>query len=287
MAAETLTIHAAATTLLFLALFLSSLQPIGSSCKAATQFVQWYVVPYASSIKYIVVGNEVSMDSSQAPLVAPAMQNVLNALNSANLGGQINVTTAISTSLLINSYPPSNSRFKNMGFMGPVANFLYRNGSPLFLNVFTYFAHADPKNNGNIPLNYALFTSPSPAFTDPNNGLQYYNLFDALVDATYAALSKATTPMFTTLSTSSRHPSTRILASESGWPSNGTLGGMSTYHTNANGGATLSNAETYYTNLIDHVKQGTPLKPGPIETYLFESFDENKKPGDTVELNFN
>lgn len=257
--------------------------PIGHNPGEATQFVQRYVVPYASSIKYIAVGNEVSMDSPQAPLVGPAMQNVLNALNSANLGGQIKVTTAISTSLVINSYPPSNGVFSNLGFMGPVTNFLLRNGSPLLLNVYTYFAYADPGNTGNIRLDYALLNSPYPAFTDPNNGLQYYNLFDAMVDATYAALSKVAMTVSTNASTPNRS-TPRIVVSESGWPSKG---GWPLRSLGADGGATLDNAGTYYRNLINHVRQqGTPLRPGPLETYLFEMFDENNKPGDAAERNF-
>jgi len=253
-----------------------NIQSIGSDPSAATQFVQRYVVPYASSIKYIAVGNEVPMDSPQAPLVGPAMQNVLNALNSANLGGQIKVSTAISTSLVVNAYPPSNGVFSNLGFMGPVANFLASNGSPLLLNVYTYFAYADPGNTGTISLDYALFTSSNPAFTDPNNGLQYYNLFDALVDATYAALKKATTAV--------SNSDTKIVQHESGWPS-GRFPRRSAYYTNAGGGETLDNARTYYSNLISHAKQGTPLKPGPMEIYLFEMFDEDNKPGD-VEKHF-
>ncbi|KAJ8446881.1 hypothetical protein Cgig2_016191 [Carnegiea gigantea] len=253
-----------------------NIQSIGSDPSAATQFVQRYVVPYASSIKYIAVGNEVPMNSPQAALVGPAMQNVLNALNSANLGGQIKVSTAISTSLVVNAYPPSNGVFSNLGFMGPVANFLASNGSPLLLNVYTYFAYADPGNTSKISLDYALFRSSSPAFTDPNNGLQYYNLFDALVDATYAALNKATTVQ------SNSDP--KIVLPESGWLSGG-FPPRSAYYTNAGGGKTLDNARTYYSNLISHAKQGTPLKPGPMEIYLFEMFDEDNKPGD-VEKHF-
>ena len=52
----------------------------------------------------------------------------------------------------------------------------------------------------------------------------------------------------------------------SGWPSYG------------NGGvATVDNACAYYKNLISHVQNGTPKRPGPLETYLFALFDEDQK----------
>ncbi|GJZ71859.1 ARID DNA-binding domain-containing protein [Tanacetum coccineum] len=59
-----------------------------------------------------------------------------------------------------------------------------------------------------------------------------------------------------------------IVVSESGWPSTG------------DNGATMENAETYYTNLIAHVKRRS------IETYLFAMFDEDQKPGEESEKHF-
>uniref|UniRef100_A0A803KM93 Glucan endo-1,3-beta-D-glucosidase n=1 Tax=Chenopodium quinoa TaxID=63459 RepID=A0A803KM93_CHEQI len=177
---------------------IENLRSLAFNPSAARQWVRTNVVPFASSIKYIVVGNEVNPSHKFASSVLPTMQNVHNALISNNLRA---------------------------------------------------IKH-------DINLNYALFTSPGTVVTDPNNGKNYQNLFDAMVDSIYAALAKVGAP------------NTAIVVSETGWPS---AGGVA---------ATVNNAGTYYRNLINHVKQGTPLKPGQaLETYLFAMFDEDKKPG--------
>ncbi|KAH9608786.1 hypothetical protein KSS87_019679 [Heliosperma pusillum] len=244
---------------LFLDVPNEQLQTLAHNPSQASQWVQNNVVPFASSIRYIAVGNEVQ--DSDKPFVLPAMQNVQNALiNSANLGGQIKVSTAIYSAFIANSFPPSTSVFNDISFMGPIVNFLNSHGSPLLANIYPYFSYIDDEKD--IQLSYALFTSPGTVVMDPYNRLPYQNLFDALVDAVYAALAKA------------GGPNIRIVVSESGWPS---VGGDS---------ATASNAATYYRNLINHVKNGTPRKPGQIETYLFAMFDENQKTGAATEQHF-
>ncbi|XP_021772121.1 glucan endo-1,3-beta-glucosidase-like [Chenopodium quinoa] len=237
-----------------------------ASCRcAAYRWVRTNVLPYRSSISYIVVGNEVDPSSEPASSVAPAMRNIqyaLDVLNINNENDEVKVSTAINANLITNSYPPSNGQFKDPSYIAPIIDFMNTHDSPLLVNVYPYFAYAnDPKD---ISLDYALFTSPGYVFTDPNNGLRYQNLFDAMVDSVYAALRRA-----------GGHHHLRAAASESGWPSNGGFG------------ATFSNAMTYNRNLINHVKQGTPLTPGqPIETYVFAMFDENEKQGPETERNF-
>ncbi|KAI6685486.1 hypothetical protein NL676_031399 [Syzygium grande] len=220
----------------------------------ASNWVQNNVREFSSDvkIKYIAVGNEVLPDDPKAPYVLPAMQNIQNALASANLQGQIKVSTAIDTRLLGVSYPPSNGAFSDTAsqFINPIIRFLVNNGSPLLANIYPYFSYIG--NMQSIDLAYALFTSPGVVVTD--GAYQYQNLFDALVDSLYSALERA------------GGSSLAIVVSESGWPSEGGTA------------ASLDNAGTYYAKLISHVKQGTPKKAGQaIEAYLFAMFDENLK----------
>lgn len=97
-----------------------------------------------------------------------------------------------------------------------------------------------------------MFTSPGTVVKD--GSYNYQNLFDAMVDALYAALERAD------------GENVRIVVAESGWPWSGMMA------------ATVENSRTYYENLISHVGQGTPRRPGvPLQTYLYSMFDEDCK----------
>ncbi|KAF3957189.1 hypothetical protein CMV_017776 [Castanea mollissima] len=197
---------------------------------AATNRVQNNIKNYSPDVKfkYIAVGNEVHPGDAEAQFVLPAVQNIHNAIVAANLQDQIKVSTAIDTTLLGNSFPPSAGSFSDVAnsYISPIINFLVR----------------------------VVVTDGS---------LQYQNLFDALLDSLFSALEKAGAPNL------------QIVVSESGWPSEGGTA------------ATVDNAGTYYKNLINHVKGGTPKKSGQaIETYLFAMFDENLKTGSEIEKHF-
>ncbi|KAF5725458.1 hypothetical protein HS088_TW23G00180 [Tripterygium wilfordii] len=225
-----------------------------TAASAATTWVQNNIVAYSSNVrfKYIAVGNEVPPTDAKAGFILPVMQNIQNALVAANLQNQIKVSTAIDTTLIINSSPPSNGVFTDSAssFLRPILDFLKANGAPLLANIYPYFSYTG--NTAQIELAYALFTSPGVVVTDGQ--YQYQNLFDALLDSVYAALEKAGAADLV------------IVVSESGWPSEG------------GNAATVGNAETYYKNLIGHVNQGSPRRAGrAIEAYLFAMFDENMK----------
>ncbi|KAL2941960.1 Glucan endo-1 3-beta-glucosidase [Bienertia sinuspersici] len=119
------------------------IQSLASDQSATIQWIKSNIVPFASSIKYIAVGNEIHPSTDpQASSVQPAMKNVQNALNANNLGDQIKVSISIDTSLIKNTSPPSNGQFdeKYTSYINPIIDFLTSNGSPLLVNVYPYFS---------------------------------------------------------------------------------------------------------------------------------------------------
>ncbi|KAI8017928.1 Glucan endo-1,3-beta-glucosidase 7 [Camellia lanceoleosa] len=92
-------------------------------------------------------------------------------------------------------------------------------------------------------------------------------MFDAQVDAAYAALEKA------------GFEKTQVIVSETGWASRGDEN---------EAGASLKNARTYNCNLRKRLlkKKGTPYRPKiAVRGYVFALFNENLKPGPTSERN--
>ncbi|XP_066316781.1 glucan endo-1,3-beta-glucosidase GV-like [Miscanthus floridulus] len=239
-----------------------AVRDLASSTAAAAAWVQANVQAYYPDvvIEYIAVGNEVG--AGDAGLILPAMRNVHAALAAAGLSGVVRVSTAVKTDVFTNTFPPSSGVFHPDvdQHMVPVARFLADTGSPMLANVYPYFAYRG--SPGDISLGYATFQPGGTTVSDGGNGLVYTNLFDAMVDAIYAALEKAGAP------------GVRVVVSESGWPS---AGGFA---------ASVDNARTYNQGLIDHVYRGTPKRPGVLETYVFAMFNENQKPGDATERKF-
>ena len=234
----------------------SDLQSLATNADNAGQWVQRNVLNFWPSvkIKYIAVGNEVNPvggNSWLAQYVLPAIQNIYQAIRAKGLHDQIKVSTAIDMTLIGTSYPPSKGSFRNdvRSYLDPIIGYLVYANAPLFANVYPYFSYSG--NPRDISLPYALFTAPNVVVWDGSRG--YQNLFDALLDSLHAAID------------STGIGYVKVVVSESGWPSDGGFA------------ASYDNGRVYLENLIRHVKDGTPMRPGPIETYLFGMFDENQK----------
>ncbi|KAH7286864.1 hypothetical protein KP509_32G025600 [Ceratopteris richardii] len=228
-------------------------------------WVQSNIVPYASSITIIAVGNEVlTQNAGLSQYLFPAMSNIHNALQAAGLDGSIHVSTTNAMDVIDSSksFPPSSAAFATsiQGQMSSVLNFLSTTGAPFLANVYPLFAYIGA--GGSISLQYALFQQNS-GVTDSGSGLYYSNLFDAQVDTLIYAMAAM------------GHDIIPVVVTETGWPHSG------------HSAATTQNAQAYNSNLVASVRKGTPKKPNQlISTYIFALFDENQKGGAAYEKSF-
>ncbi|KAM3404976.1 hypothetical protein ACQJBY_007836 [Aegilops geniculata] len=246
--------------------FNEDLEHLASDESFAASWVASYVKPFAGTVtfRYITAGNEV-IPGNLGAHVLPAIRNIETALKAAGVTG-VPVTTAVATSVLGVSYPPSQATFSEASapVMAPLVAYLSSKKAPLLVNVYPYFAYAaEPET---VQLGYALLagssaTSKVKVASVTDGGLVYTNMFDAILDAAHAAVEKAGAQGL------------ELVVSETGWPSGG--GGT---------GATVENAAAYNNNVIRHAASGagTPRRPGKaVETYLFAMFNENQKPEGT------
>ncbi|CAI9096744.1 OLC1v1032954C2 [Oldenlandia corymbosa var. corymbosa] len=246
---------------------------IGQSNASAANWVSRNIIAHvpATNITAIAVGSEVLTTlPNAAPILVSAMQFIHSALVASNLDRQIKVSTPHSSSIILDSFPPSQAFFNKSldPVMVPLLKFLQSTGSHLMLNVYPYYDYM--QSNGVIALDYALFRPlpPNKEAVDRNTLLHYTNVFDAVVDAAYFSMSYLN---FTNIP---------IVVTESGWPSKGD---------SSEPDATLDNANTYNSNLIKHIlnNTGTPKHPGvPISTYIYELYNEDLRPGTVSEKNW-
>ncbi|XP_027096755.1 glucan endo-1,3-beta-glucosidase 13-like [Coffea arabica] len=219
-------------------------------------------------IEAIAVGNEVFVDpKNTTPFLVPAMKNVYSSLVKYNVSS-IKISSPIALSALQTSYPSSSGSFQPElvePVIKPMLNFLKQTGSYVMVNAYPFFAYT--ANTDTISLDYALFRDDK-GVTDPNNGLVYKSLFEAQLDAVFAAMN---TLGFNDV---------KVVVSETGWPSKGDENEV---------GASQQNAAAYNGNLVRRVltSGGTPLRPDePLNVYLFALFNENQKTGPTSERNY-
>lgn len=247
------------------------LSPAAANTSFTDSWVQSNILPYHpnTKIEAIAVGNEVFVDpKNTTKFLVPAMKNVYASLVKYDVASSIKISSPVALSALQTSYPSSSGSFKPdliEPVIKPMLNFLKQTGSYLMVNAYPFFAYS--ANTDTISLDYALFRDNS-GNKDSNNGLLYKNLFDAQIDAVFAAMAAL------------GFKDVKMVVSETGWPSKGDENEV---------GASADNAAAYNGNLVRRVLtgSGTPLRPDePLNVYLFALFNENQKPGATSERNY-
>ncbi|KAK8622942.1 hypothetical protein V6N13_117839 [Hibiscus sabdariffa] len=248
------------------------LAPAAGDQSYADNWVQANIVKYypATKIEAIAVGNEViaANVTSETKVLVPAMKAIQASLVKSKLDSSIKVSSPIALSCLGSSYPASAGSFQPALVdvaVRPMLDFLRQTGSYLMVNVYPFYAYKD--NSDQISLDYALFNE-NPGVVDSGNGVKYNSLFEAQLDAAFAAMSAI------------QYDDIKVVVTETGWPSAGD---------ETETGASQANAAAYNGNLVRRVLtgNGTPMRPNdPINVYIFALFNEDQKPGPTSERNY-
>ncbi|PIN09482.1 Glucan endo-1,3-beta-D-glucosidase [Handroanthus impetiginosus] len=132
--------------------------------------------------------------------------------------------------------------------MVQIISFLSLNGAPFTVNIYPFISlYNDP----NFPVDYAFFDGSSSPIND--NGRTYTNVFDANYDTLFWALQK------------NGYGNISIIVGEIGWPTDGDR--------NAN----IGYAQRFNQGFMSHLNRGTPMRPGPVDAYLFSLIDEDAK----------
>ncbi|KAI3774882.1 hypothetical protein L1987_49445 [Smallanthus sonchifolius] len=222
-----------------------------------------------TQIESIAVGNEVFIDPKNTTgFLIAAMRNIHQALVKYKLDSDIKLSSPVALSALQNSYPSSAGSFRPEliePVFKPMLEFLRETGSYLMVNAYPFFAYES--NSDVISLDYSLFRV-NPGVPDAGNDLHYFSLFDAQIDAVFAAMSAL------------KYDDIPLVVSETGWPSKGDENEI---------GASVENAAAYNGNLIKRILTGggTPLRPkANLTVFLFALFNENKKTGPESERNY-
>ncbi|GJN32595.1 hypothetical protein PR202_gb21109 [Eleusine coracana subsp. coracana] len=259
----------------------------------ALRWARRNVAPHypATLINGLAVGNEVFEKRPElTQKLVPAMINMQLALAKLGLADAVKVSTPIAFTALKDTYPPSSGRFRDdiaQSVMVPMLQFLVRTGSYLTVNPYPFFAYAE--NPRDIRLDYALGNYKA-GVRDPNTGLVYHSLLDAMMDATHFAVENLTEHLNIRQPLGAgqwRRPNTHY--TETGWPSRGKVQPGRPRSSSGRGldacdgfqPATVANAKAYNNYLVNRIlsgQTGTPHHPdADTDIYIFALFNENQK----------
>ncbi|KAA8546923.1 hypothetical protein F0562_003352 [Nyssa sinensis] len=229
------------------------------SLDSAKSWVEENVTPLCKAdvnIKYVSVGNEVFLTFYNGSFVNstfPALKNIQKALNEAGVGDKVKVTTALNADVYDSGFQgPSGGNFRDdvRDLMVDIVKFFDANKSPFVVNIYPFI---NVYQTPTFPIDYAFFDGIAQPIID--NGLEYTNMFDANYDTLVVSLKKAGVP------------NVKIIIGEIGWPTDGDV------HAN------ITMAKRFYDGFLKKMasNKGTPLRPGPIDAYLFSLMDEDLK----------
>ncbi|XP_057486064.1 glucan endo-1,3-beta-glucosidase 6-like [Actinidia eriantha] len=233
---------------------------IATSLKAAEKWVSKNVSTHINTnhvnIRYVAVGNEPFLKTYNGSFLRttfPALQNIQSALIKAGLGNQVKVTVPLNADVYESSTGfPSGGDFRAdiHDFLLAIVKFLSDNGAPFTVNIYPFISlYIDP----DFPVEYAFFDGNASPIND--GGTNYYNMFDANHDTLVWALQK------------NGFGNLPIIVGEIGWPTDGDR--------NAN----IAYAQRFNQGFLSHISggKGTPMRPGPIDAYMFSLIDEDAK----------
>ncbi|XP_077245793.1 glucan endo-1,3-beta-glucosidase 8-like [Tasmannia lanceolata] len=216
------------------------------------------------NIRYVAVGNEpflTSYNDSFMKTTFPALKNIQKALDEAGIGDKIKATIPVNADVYnspSNKPVPSTGNFRSdiRNLMIQIVKFLHSNKAPFVVNIYPFLSLYQSEN---FPVDFAFFDGGGKPIND--NGLQYTNVFDANHDTLVWSLKKAGVGDL------------KIIIGEVGWPTDGDKNANREY------------AKKFYDGFLKRMalKKGTPLRPGPMDVYLFSLLDEDQKsvaPGD-------
>ncbi|XP_066329329.1 glucan endo-1,3-beta-glucosidase 6-like [Miscanthus floridulus] len=235
------------------------LSTMATSMKAAEKWVDTNVSSYLNdgvSIRYVAVGNEPFLETYNGSFLQttfPAIRNIQGALIKAGLGNQVKVTCPLNADVYTSSTSkPSDGDFRTdiHDLMLTIVKFLSDNGGAFTVNIYPFISlYIDP----NFPVDYAFFEGASSPIVD--GSFTYTNMFDANHDTLIWALKK------------NGFENLPVIVGEIGWPTDG----------DRNANAQL--AQRFNQGFMTHIAsgRGTPMRPGPVDAYLFSLIDEDDK----------
>lgn len=210
---------------------------------------------------HIVVGDMSNMTDDETGNLVGAMESVVDAVKDYTKG-TIKVSTVVDNNWFNTTYnvgtSPSSCQFKTPGLFKGILRLLKDNGAPLFIKIMPYFEMTRvPVTVHPTDANFLLQNTAKTFLTD-NNGTEYTFVFDAMVDSFFGAMKQLA------------FDGLKVVVA-SGWPRKAQPGDTN---------ATTEKALTYNTNLIEHVKMGTPMNGGTaLQTIIWSAFDEDGAPG--------